>query len=166
MPYLWLLWLLLITAYDTRQRRVPNWLVLVGAGLATGALAMNAQPFGIHGKDALTGAALGFGFLLLFYVAGLMGAGDVKFAGALGLWVGAAPLLPIWIGASVLAGLHAVLWLVLQRLPWFPGLALMLSGRPRATADAQGPRKYTRPIPFAAYLAVAAAVWMVWGRQS
>jgi hypothetical protein len=27
-------------------------------------------------------------------------------------------------------------------------------------------RKHSRPIPFAAYLAVAAAVWMVWDRQS
>jgi len=165
MPYLWLLWLLLAAVHDARQRRVPNWLVLGGAALAGGALAMNAQPFGVHWPDALTGAALGFGFLLVFHVAGLMGAGDVKFAGALGLWVGAAPLLPIWIGASLLAGLHAVLLVVLRRLPWFPRLTLMLSGRPRATDD-PGLRQQTRPIPFAAYLAVVAAVWMAWGRQS
>ncbi|WP_431127731.1 A24 family peptidase [Variovorax paradoxus] len=165
MPYLWLLWLLLATVYDARQRRIPNWLVLVGAAIALSALAMNAQPFGIRWPDALTGSALGFGFLLLFYAAGVMGAGDVKFAGALGLWVGATPLLPIWIFASLLAGMHAVLWLALQRLAWFPRLTLMLSGRPLATDD-PGVRKHTRPIPFAAYLAVAAAVWMVWGRQS
>lgn len=165
MPYLWLLWLLLVAVYDARQRRVPNWLVLGGAALAAGALVMNAQPFGLHWRDALIGAALGFGFLLLFHVAGLMGAGDVKFAGALGLWVGAAPLLPIWIGASVLAGLHAVAWLLLRRLPWFPRLLFVLSGRPRA-ADQPGARRHTLPIPFAAYLSVAAVVWMLWGRQS
>lgn len=165
MPSLWLLWLLLIAIYDTRQRRVPNWLVLAGAAVAAGGLVMNAQPFGISWSDALMGSTLGFGFLLLFYAAGLMGAGDVKFAGALGLWVGTAPLLPIWIGASLLAGMHAVLWLVLQRLPWFPWLTLMLSGRPRSSDD-PGLRKHTRPIPFAAYLALAATVWMVWGRQS
>lgn len=165
MPYLWLLWLLLVTVHDARQRRVPNWLVLGGAALAAGALVMNAQPFGIHWRDALIGAALGFGFLLLFHVAGLMGAGDVKFAAALGLWVGAAPLLPIWVGASLLACLHAVLLLALRRLPWFPRLTLMLSGRPSAS-DQPGGRKTTRPIPYAAYLALVAAVWMAWGRQS
>lgn len=162
---MWLIWLLFVTVYDARQRRVPNWLVLGGAAIALGALAMNAQPFGLKWPDALVGAALAFCFLLFFYAVGLMGAGDVKFAGALGLWVGTQPLLPIWIGASLLAALHAVLWLFLQRWPWFPRLALMLSAKPGGT-DGPGPRKRARPIPYAAYLALAAAVWMVWGRQS
>jgi prepilin peptidase CpaA len=108
---------------------------------------------------------VGFGFLLLFYATGFMGAGDVKFAGALGLWVGMSPLLPIWVGASLLAGVHGLLLLALQRFAWFPGLALMLSGKPRGDA-ASGSRKQTRPIPFAAYLALASVVWMVWGRPS
>ncbi len=164
MHHLWLLWLLFVAVYDARQRRVPNWLVLAGAGAAVGALAMNLQPFSTGWQDALAGAAAGFAFLLLFYVAGLMGAGDVKFAGALGLWVGVSPLLPIWIGASLIAGLHGLLWLFLQRWPVFPRLALMLSGNPNT--GNQGPGKRIRPIPYAAYLAFAAAVWMVWGRQS
>lgn len=163
MHHLWLLWLLFVVVYDVRQRRVPNWLVLAGAGAAAGALAMNLQPFGIGWPDALTGAATGFGFLLLFYVTGLMGAGDVKFAGALGLWVGTFALLPIWVGASLIAGLHALLWWVLHRWPVFPRLALILSGAPRA--ENQGAGKRIRPIPYAAYLAMAAAIWMVWGRQ-
>jgi len=165
MLHLSLMWLLLITVYDARQRRVPNWLVLGGAATAIGALAMNAQPFGIGWPDAIFGCIIAFGFLLLFHVTGLMGAGDVKFAGALGLWVGMSPLLPIWIGASLLAAAHAFLLLALRRFAWFPGLALMLSGREHRNAT-PGSRKQTRPIPFAAYLALAAAVWMVWGRQS
>ncbi|QNK69445.1 prepilin peptidase [Variovorax sp. PAMC26660] len=165
MPYLWLLWLLLVTVYDTRQRRVPNWLVLVGAALAIGALAMTAQPFGVKWAEALMGSALGFGFLLLFYAAGLMGAGDVKFAGALGLWVGWHSLLPIWAVASLFALIHGVLWLVLHRWPWFPRLALLLSGKPRGD-NTTGLHKRPRPIPYAAYLALAAAVWMAWSRQS
>lgn len=165
MPHSWLLWLLIVTVYDTRQRRVPNWLVLVGAALAIGALVMNAQPFGVGWTEALLGSALGFGFLLLFYAAGLMGAGDVKFAGVLGLWVGWQPLLLIWTFASLLAAVHGGLWLILHRWPWFPRLALLLSGRPRS-ADSTGLHQRARPIPYAAYLALAAAVWMVWGRQS
>lgn len=165
MQHLWLLWLLFVVVYDARQRRIPNWLVLAGAGIALGALFMNGQPFGVRWADALLGAAAAFVFLLLFYAAGLMGAGDVKFAGALGLWVGVQPLLPIWAAASVLAGLHGLLWLLLQRWPVSPRLASMLSGKARS-AENQGLRKRARPIPYAAYLALAAAVWMAWGRQS
>jgi len=165
MLHLWLLWLLLVTVYDARQRRVPNWLVLAGAAIALGALAMSSQPFGTKWTEALIGAASGFVFLLLFYVAGLMGAGDVKFAGALGLWVGWQPLLPIWAIASLVAAAHGMAWLLLQRWALFPRLATLLSGRPRS-ADSSGLSKRARPIPYAAYLALAAAVWMVWGRQS
>lgn len=125
---------------------------------------MNAQPFDVRWTDALMGAVVGFVFLLLFYVAKLMGAGDVKFAGALGLWVGVQPLLPIWVGASVLAGMHGLLWLFLQRWPLSPRLLLLLSGKSSADSGAKGKR--VRPIPYAAYLALVSAVWMIWGRQS
>ncbi|SEU06693.1 prepilin peptidase [Variovorax sp. OV084] len=163
-----LLWLLFVAVYDFRQRRVPNWLVLAGAAVALAALALGMQPFGIDAFTALTGAAVGFGCLLLIYAIGFMGAGDVKFAGALGLWVGLPALLPIWVGASLLAGLHSALWLALQRWPVFPRLALMLQGRSSAVIDIDGGAslKRKRIVPYAAYLAMATAVWMIWGRQS
>lgn len=159
-----LLWLLLVAVYDFRQRRVPNWLVLAGAALAFAALAWGTGPLGHDWTNALLGAGVGFALLLLFYAFGLMGAGDVKFAGALGLWVGLWALLPVWIIGSVFAGLHAGLWLVLQRWPVSPRLSLMLFG-PSPSAKANPPLTRVRFIPYAAYLALAAAVWMVWGRQ-
>ena len=159
------MWLLLISAYDFRQRRVPNWLVLAGAFLALAALALGTAPIKHDWAAALLGAGLGFGFLLLFYALGVMGAGDVKFAGALGLWVGISALLPVWIIGSILASLHAVLWLILQRWPVAPRLSLVLFGRPSPASDNPSPTR-ARFIPYAAYLALAAAVWMVWGRQS
>jgi len=122
-------------------------------------------PLGKDWAAALLGAGAGFCFLLLFYALGVMGAGDVKFAGALGLWVGLPALLPVWIIGSVLASLHAVLWLILQRWPIAPKLSLMLFGRP-SSANANPSPTRVRFIPYAAYLALAAAVWMVWGRQS
>jgi len=161
-----LLWLLFVAVHDFRQRRVPNWLVLAGAAVALAALILGMQPFGIEWSAALMGAAVGFCTLLLLYAIGLMGAGDVKFAGALGLWVGLQALLPIWIMASLLAGLHSTLWLALQRWPVAPRLSLLL-GRPSAAHHGAAPataRK--RIVPYAAYLALATAVWMVWGRQS
>jgi prepilin peptidase CpaA len=161
-----LLWLILSAVYDFRKRRVPNWLVLVGAAMATGAIAFGSQPFGIGWSAALTGASLGFGFLLLFYAAGLMGAGDVKFAGVLGLWVGVSALIPIWIAASLLAGVHSVLWLALRRWPWFPKLSSLLSDHRPAPAEGAKPSGRARFIPYAAYLALATVVWMLWGRQA
>ena len=159
------MWLLLIATYDFRQRRVPNWLALAGAVLALATLASGGGPFENDWKTALLGAGVAFGALLLFYAFGLMGAGDVKFAGALGLWVGLGALLPIWIIGSILAGLHAVLWLVLQRWPVFPRLSQMLfSSQSSAAVHPSSTR--VRFIPYAAYLALAAVVWMVWGRQS
>lgn len=147
------------------MRRVPNWIVLAGAALAVTALVLGAGPLGHDWRAALLGAGAGFGFLLLFYTTGLMGAGDVKFASALGLWVGLPALVPIWIGASLVAGVHSVLWLALRRWPVFPQLALMLSGPLRATEPGT-PVRRLRIIPYAAYLALVAAAWMVWGRQS
>lgn len=160
-----LLWLLLIAVYDFRQRRVPNWLVLAGAFLALAALAWGAGPLGRDWTAALLGAGVGFGFLLPFYAFRLMGAGDVKFAGALGLWLGLWALLPVWVIGSVFAGLHAALWLMLQRWPLSPRLSLMLFGSPPSASNNSSPSR-ARFIPYAAYLALAAAGWLVWGRQS
>ncbi|MDM0087701.1 MULTISPECIES: A24 family peptidase [unclassified Variovorax] len=162
MLYAWLLWLLLVTDQDLRNRRVPNWLVLIGAVLGSIALVSASQPFSIEGFDAVAGACAGFTFLLVFYVAGLMGAGDVKFAGALGLWVGLQPLLPIWIGASLLAGGHALLWMFLKRWPYFPRLTKAFSGELSLQHDDTEMRRRQRHIPFAAYLAIASVGWLVW----
>jgi len=164
-----LLWLLFVAVYDFRQRRVPNWLVLAGAASALAALALEMQPFDIGWTTAFTGAAVGFCSLLLLYAVGFMGAGDVKFAAALGLWVGLSALLPIWIVGSILAGVHSALFLALQRWPVLPRLSLMLLGRTRAAAIDNGsaaPRRRRLVVPYAAYLALATAAWMVWGRQS
>ncbi|QFZ83389.1 prepilin peptidase [Variovorax paradoxus] len=159
-----LFWLVLVAVYDCRKRRVPNWLVLAGALTALAALVLGAQPFGTDWRAALLGMLAGF-LLIAFYATGLMGAGDVKFAGALGLWVGLSALIPIWIGASLLASAHSVLWLALKRWPFFPRLALMLAG-PSRTPESGVPTRRIRIIPYAAYLALTAAAWMVWGRQS
>lgn len=158
-------WLLFVSVYDFRQRRVPNWLVLAGAAVALAALAFGAQPFGVAWSSALLGAGAGFAFLLFFYVIRLMGAGDVKFAAALGLWVGLSALAQIWIVASLVAAAHSLLWLALRRWPLAPRLALLLSG-PTSAADGASSPNRARFIPYAAYLSLAAVAWMAWGRQS
>lgn len=133
--------------------------------MALGALALGWQLAGVDWTSALLGAAIGFGFLLLFYVVGVMGAGDVKFAAVLGLWVGLPGLVPIWIAASLLAAAHSVLWLALRRWALFPRAARLLVG-PSSSAAQGASSARARFIPYAAYLALAGMAWMVWGRQS
>jgi prepilin peptidase CpaA len=71
---------------DTRTHRIPN--VLVGSTL----LSACALQVGSHGTAGiglvLGGAAVGLLSLLPLYVAGAMGAGDVKLMAALGALVG------------------------------------------------------------------------------
>jgi len=160
-----LLWLLFVVVYDFRERRVPNWLVLVGAALALAALALGDSPFKSDWQSSLLGAVVGFGCLLLVYAAGLMGAGDVKFAGALGLWVGLSALLPIWIISSLLAAVHALLWIFFRRWPLFSKFSSLLFSQPVPSGEARSAGR-TRFIPYAAYLAFATVAWMVWSRQS
>ncbi|MCW5652857.1 MAG: prepilin peptidase [Hydrogenophaga sp.] len=141
-------WLMLVTHHDLAHRRVPNSLVLVGAAMALVSLSVGAQPLGLAWPQALLGGALAFGALLCLHAAGLMGAGDVKFAGALGLWMGAAALPGIWLITSVLGLAHALLWLALRRQPtWLPRLAGALDNPAPPAAQRR------RHIPLAAYLA-------------
>ena len=98
-----------------------------------------------------------------------MGAGDVKYFAVLGLLLGAAPLLPIWIIASLLAGAHATCVIVARRI----APALSHSG-PRPETDNAVSRRLQPVIaqwrqarqgrvgiPYAAYLAFASMWWVL-----
>ena len=77
-----LLFALVMGWYDARTKRIPNYLNLCcawrGWAISWG---FTAWP-GL--TDGLLGMVLGFGLLVLFYVKGGMGAGDVKALAALG----------------------------------------------------------------------------------
>ena len=115
--WLLLLWLIAIAVMDLRSRKVRNWMVLLGLVALFG----GAQPLDLLAWQGLAGMAVAFAALLPLYAIRWMGAGDVKFAAVAGLWFGlSAHLLVIWLGASLLAGLHgmAVLgWRSLARSP-------------------------------------------------
>jgi len=73
--------------YDVRFRRIPNALVLaiLAAGLIFTTLADPVWP-GL--RTGLAGVGVGFGIWILFYVIGVMGAGDVKYFAAMSAWLG------------------------------------------------------------------------------
>ncbi len=159
-----------VAIHDLYARRVSNRGLLLATGVALVALAwqwmMAGSGFpGTH----LLGFALGLLSLLPFYAIGWMGAGDVKYFAVLGLLLGAAPLLPIWIIASLLAGAHAMCVIVARRI--VPALS-----HGALSTDSSGPvsrrlqpvvaqwrhaRQGRVGIPYAAYLAFASLWWVL-----
>lgn len=112
-----LVWLTLLSGYDIRQRRLPNWLTLPAAVLVPAvAAAVGRGPAALVGAAALTGVYL---VVHLIAPAGL-GAGDVKLAVALGALTGSFGA-DVWLLAAVSAPLLTALC----------GLGVAMAGRGR-----------------------------------
>lgn len=120
---------------DVEHHRLPDVLTLgsypVGAGLLALAAALGSES-GRLGRGLL-GALVGFGTYALLYVAvrSGIGAGDVKYAGVVGLhagWLGWGPLVVALVGGFVVGGVVSVLLLARGRaglktkLPFGPAM--------------------------------------------
>lgn len=100
-------WLVALSVYDIRHRRLPNYLTLPGAVLLLVAAALAGR-----GAAAALGAVALFGVYAAVHLAApaAMGAGDVKLAIGLGALTGAfgwAPWVLAAVGAPLLTGLYA-----------------------------------------------------------
>ncbi|MGB8888600.1 MAG: prepilin peptidase [Candidatus Korobacteraceae bacterium] len=98
---------------DVGTRRIPNW--LTGSGMLAGLL----LHLRLGGWRSASGAALG-GLLagtifLLFYLAGGMGAGDVKLIAAVCCLAGLSAVAGILLGTALLGGLFAVVLALLHQ---------------------------------------------------
>jgi prepilin peptidase CpaA len=155
----------LTIASDFIEHRVRNaWLMvalLLGAGWMIWSWLKNnnAVPW-----MAAFSLLIGLLVLLPFYVMRWMGAGDVKFFATLGFLLGGKALLPIWIIASVLGGLHAVA-IVLSRLVSRhagSGLAAMQAqvGQSLLWQRVLAARDGRKGLPYAAYMAIGALLTM------
>jgi len=156
---------------DLRIRKVRNWMVLLGLLMGLAAIAVGVQPLQVSIWNGLSGMLVAFAVLLPFYAFRWMGAGDVKFAAVMGLWFGLSPnLLLIWIGGSLLAGMHGLLILLWRRLRWSPSMSWIQAHLPLRMATALaaptgqhvsgGRRQIQRSIPYAGYMALA-AIWLL-----
>ncbi len=86
---------------DLRTRRLPNWLTV--PAFAAAVLAHTAVN-GLGGLGfALMGFATGFGILLVLWLIGGGGGGDVKLMGALGAWLGSSLTVAVFLSSTVLA---------------------------------------------------------------
>lgn len=84
---------------DWRTQKLPNWLTLP-AFIA--ALLFHLVTGGLGGLQfSLLGFASGFGFLLILWLVGGGGGGDVKLMGALGAWLGPMLTLQVFLVSAV-----------------------------------------------------------------
>ena len=106
---LWIAW------GDVKTRRIPNYLTL---GTAVAGLAFNCMAQGLPGLVyGILGMLLGFAFLILPYLWGGMGAGDVKALAALGAWLGPKLTVFLFCYMGIAGGVIALGYLVWTRQP-------------------------------------------------
>jgi len=94
---------------DLWKFKVYNALTLPALGVG-----LLVSPFTIGLPASVFGAAVGFGLLVVFFMLGGVGAGDVKLLTALGAWLG--PLATLYVfGLSAMAGGVYALGLMVRR---------------------------------------------------
>jgi len=98
--------LVMAVVTDLRSSRIPNWLTFSAMGFA---LAEHAWLNGMHGVlFSLAGLGVGLGVFFLIYLAGGVGAGDVKLMAAIGAFVGVYAVLSCAWLAMVVGGVYAI----------------------------------------------------------
>ena len=99
--------------FDMEWRRIPNWLILFGSSLALG---LN----GLRGTNefyqSLIGIGVGIGILFIPFAFRWVGAGDVKFLGVMGAFVGPYFLPRVLWYAILIMGAMAIVTVICRRL--------------------------------------------------
>jgi leader peptidase (prepilin peptidase)/N-methyltransferase len=109
-----LVWMAVLSVYDVRQRRLPNWLTLPGFAV----ILLVAADSGRGPAAALGAGLLATVYLLVHEVApAAMGAGDVKLALGLGALTGGFGG-DVWLLAAIGAPLVTAAIGVVARLGW------------------------------------------------
>jgi prepilin peptidase CpaA len=104
---------LIAAVIDFRRFRVPNRLTF---SLCLSGLVFHTAVGGFAGMQySAVGIAVGFAVLLLFYIMGVMGAGDVKLLAAVGAWIGGTNTLYVFCVAGIATGIHSLVALAWQR---------------------------------------------------
>jgi prepilin peptidase CpaA len=144
---------------DFRTKKIPNWLTVPAAilGLAYSV----AAPLGIGPLWSLTGLFVGFSLLLMPWLLGGGGMGDVKMLAALGAWMGPLGVLTAFGLGAVIAAAGMILVLTGSMLcDGFSATRQRYVHASAATASA-APRKVRRVLPFAVPMAIS--TWLVLG---
>ncbi len=102
--------LVIAAVTDVKLGRIPNWLTfsLAGFGMTVHTILEGWAGFFF----SVEGLGFGIGCLLLFYIMGGMGAGDVKFLGSIGAVVGSPAVLHVFLITALLGGLYALAMMI------------------------------------------------------
>jgi prepilin peptidase CpaA len=155
--------LLLYAAFgDVRTRRIPNWVVVAVAlpGILFSVALVSVGPGVLR---SLEGFGVGLLLWLPFYIAGWLGAGDVKLFAAAGMWLGPLRTLEAAVIAAVVGGVLAVVWMVvsygIRRSASTLSLAVSV---PSVLATTPSPERARRTLPYGVALALGAlgAGWL------
>jgi prepilin peptidase CpaA len=146
---------------DYRSKRIPNWLTVPAAIL--GLVYSAAAPNGIGVLWALAGFAVGMSLLILPWILGGGGMGDVKMLAALGAWLGPVGILVTFGLGSVLAafGMIGILAMGVISNGFSPTRKRYLATAGRTTTAA-GPSKARRVLPFAVPMAISTWLVLAW----
>lgn len=151
---------------DFRTKKIPNWLTVPSA---IAALLFHLVSGGGTGLLwALAGFAVGFALLILPWILGGGGMGDVKLLAALGTWLGPLMILPAFGLGAVCALIMGIMLMVSSTFT--SGISvtqrrfLNKGGATTATAGSAGsaPRKYRRVLPFAVPVAIGTWLILAW----
>jgi len=162
---------------DFRRFRVPNVLTFP---LCISGLVFHAVVHGMAGlQHSAGGIAAGIFILLIFYILGVMGAGDVKLLAAVGAWIGGANTVYVFCVAGLVTGVHSLIVLAWQRrLREVPAMfqvtliQVLTLGRHIASTESaslsarvQRPDRHRYVMPFGVMIAIGVVVVAVktWG---
>jgi prepilin peptidase CpaA len=147
---------------DLRSRKIPNELVL--AILVTGWLfaLLASHDAGRALGMSVAGTAVGFGIWILFYIVGVIGAGDVKFFAAAGAWLGPEATWRAALVAALAGGVLAIVMLLMEKRlgAVIRRIALAASSRSLGVVPEQTvmPGEKHRHLPYGVALAIGALV--------
>ena len=147
---------------DLRFRKVPNELVAAIASTGVVHALVVGGPRAV--LASILGAVAGVALLAWPYSRGVLGAGDVKFLGAVGAWVGVIGALRALLFGSLLGGLLSLVFLVrLKRRDRTEVGAVLRSFALAGGLDVPAPEKLSRArgIPYAIALAGGGA-WVLY----
>ena len=159
---------------DLWSFKVPNILTL--PFLVSGVIYHSMVHCTIGFQSSLGAALFAFGALILLYVSGGMGAGDVKLMAGVGAWVGVPAIMVVLLSSSIAAGAYALLLVLVHGRAWetcsdfrliWPRLGVAgrhVHGEERVEAKTQRADRRQRLIPFAVMVALGVLATLVWYR--
>ena len=141
--------------YDLKSRRIPNWLTF---GTFIAALVFNIFHFNLSNTiNCLLGFLVGILILIIPYMFGGMGAGDVKLLGAIGSVVGFKNIISVFIYSAICGLFLGLIWILCK-----PGHLkfLITTGQAFPTVDKK------EKVPYGVAILLGTILYVIFGNNT